>query len=136
MTKVKNIRKTMREINTTLNSTKNLLQVVDDQLKEILEEETEQIVASNYSLFDSWWDLNIELTNQDVTLVSTDLWTKFKQDNKSLLNELDITTDKFKQYIKTRVSMSKIILKNKNINSAFEIKGAKVGDRTTRYFVS
>ena len=125
MTKVKNIRKTMREINTTLNSTKNLLQVVDDQLKEILEEETEQIVASNYSLFDSWWDLNVELTNQDVTLVSTDLWTKFKQDNKSLLNELDITTDKFKQYIKTRVSMSKIILKNKNINSAFEIKGAK-----------
>jgi recombinational DNA repair ATPase RecF len=37
MTKVKNIRKTMREINTTLNTTRNLLQVVDDQLKEIPE---------------------------------------------------------------------------------------------------
>lgn len=125
MTKVKNIRKTMREINTTINSTKNLLQVVDDQLKEILEEETEQIVASNYSVFDSWWDLNVELTNEDVRLVSTDLWTKFKHDNKLLLNELDITTDKFKQYIKTRVSMSNIILKNKNAHSAFEIKGIK-----------
>ena len=34
------------------------------------------------------------------------------QIDKSLLNELDITTDKFKQYIKTRVSMSNIILKN------------------------
>ena len=125
MTKVKNIRKTMREINTTLNTTKNLLQVVDDQLKEILEEETEQIVASNYSVFDSWWDLNIELTNEDVKIVSTDLWTKFKQDNKSLFNELEITIDKFKQYIKTKVSMSNIILKNKNVNSAFEIKGIK-----------
>lgn len=125
MTKVKNIRKTMREINTSLNSTKNLLQVVDDQLKEILEEETEQIVASNYSVFDSWWDLNIELTDENVSLVSTDLWIKFKHDNKSLLNELDITTDKFKQYIKTRVSMSNIILKNKNSHSAFEIKGIK-----------
>jgi|LakMenE01Jun11ns_1017448.scaffolds.fasta_scaffold9917889_1 hypothetical protein len=125
MTKVKNIRKTMREINTTLNTTRNLLQVVDDQLKEILEEETEQIVASNYSVFDSWWDLNVELTNEDVRIVSTDLWTKFKHDNKLLINELEITTDKFKQYIKTKVSMSNIILKNKNANSAFEIKGAK-----------
>jgi uncharacterized protein len=125
MTKVKNIRKTMREINTTLNTTRNLLQVVDDQLKEILEEETEQIVASNYSVFDSWWDLHIELTNEDVRLVSTDLWINFKQANKSLFNELEITTDKFKQYIKTKVSMSNIILKNKNANSAFEIKGIK-----------
>jgi hypothetical protein len=125
MTKVKNIRKTMREINTSLNSTKNLLQVVDDQLKEILEEETEQIVASNYSVFDSWWDLNIKQTDENVSLVSTDLWIKFKHDNKSLLNELDITTDKFKQYIKTRVSMSNIILKNKNAHSAFEIRGLK-----------
>ena len=125
MTKVKNIRKTMREINTSLNSTKNLLQVVDDQLKEILEEETEQIVASNYSVFDSWWDLNIKQTDENVSLVSTDLWIKFKHDNKSLLNDLDITTDKFKQYIKTRVSMSNIILKNKNTHSAFEIKGIK-----------
>jgi len=125
MTKVKNIRKTMREINTTLNTTRNLLQVVDDQLKEILEEETEQIVASNYSVFDSWWDLNIILTNEDVRLVSTDLWINFKHDNKSLLNELEITPDKFKQYIKTKVSMSNIILKNKNTHSAFEIKGIK-----------
>jgi hypothetical protein len=125
MTKVKNIRKTMREINTTLNTTRNLLQVVDDQLKEILEEETEQIVASNYSVFDSWWDLHIELTNEDVRLVSTDLWINFKHANKSLFNELEITTDKFKQYIKTKVSMSNIILKNKNANSAFEIKGIK-----------
>jgi len=125
MTKVKNIRKTMREINTTLNTTKNLLQVVDDQLKEILEEETDQIVASNYSVFDSWWDLNVEQTNEDVKIVSTDLWIKFKHDNKSLLNGLEITPDKFKQYIKTKVSMSNIILKNKNAHSAFEIKGIK-----------
>ena len=132
MTKVKNIRKTMREINTTLNTTRNLLQVVDDQLKEILEEETEQIVASNYSVFDSWWDLHIELTNDDVRLVSTDLWINFKHANKSLFNELEITTDKFKQYIKTKVSMSNIILKNKNANSAFEIKGIKWNLKTEK----
>lgn len=131
MDKVKNIRKTIREINTTINSTRNLLLVVDDQLKEILDEETEKIVESNYSLFDDWWDLNITLTDENVKILSTDLWTKFKQDNKLLINDFEITTEKFKQYIKTKVSMANIILKNKNVNSAFEIKGIKWNNKET-----
>jgi hypothetical protein len=36
MDKVKNMRKTMREINTTLNTTRNMLQLIDDEFKEIL----------------------------------------------------------------------------------------------------
>ena len=42
------------------NVTKNMIQVMDDQLKEILETETSTIVESNYSLFDDWWSKNIE----------------------------------------------------------------------------
>ena len=38
---------------------------------------------------------------------------------------MDVTTDKFKQYIKTKVPVSCMILKNKNANSAIEIKGIK-----------
>lgn len=125
MDKVKNIRKTIREINTTINTTRNLLQVVDDQLKETLDEETEKIVETNYSLFDDWWDLNIATSDENEKLISTDLWTKFKQDNKSLINNFEITTEKFRQYIKTKISISDIIMKNKNVNSAFEIKGIK-----------
>ena len=128
MDKVKNIRKTMREINTSLNSTRNMLQLVDDQLKEILDVETEKLVESNYSIFDEWWEANIEQTSEDVKILSTDMWTKFKQDNKLSIKDFDVTTDKFKQYIKTKVSISKIILKNKNVNSAFEIAGIKWKD--------
>jgi hypothetical protein len=80
MDKVKNLRKGIREINTTINVTKNMIQVMDDQLKEILESETSTIVESNYSLFDDWWSKNIELTNEDVRLLSTDLWFKFKSE--------------------------------------------------------
>jgi len=125
MDKVKNLRKGVREINTTINITKNMIQVMDDQLKEILEAETSTIVESNYSLFDDWWSKNIELTNEDVRIVSTDLWFKFKSDNKCELNDFNITPDKFRQFVKSNIPSSNIILKNKNANCAFEIKGIK-----------
>jgi len=123
MDKVKNLRKGIREINTTINVTKNMIQVMDDQLKEILESETSTIVESNYSLFDDWWLKNIELTDEDIRLLSTDLWFKFKSDNKGELSDFNITPDKFKQFVKSKTP--DIVLKNKNANSAFEIKGIK-----------
>jgi hypothetical protein len=103
-----------------------MIQVMDDQLKEILESETSSIVESNYSLFDDWWSKNIELTDEDVRLLSTDLWFKFKSDNKGELNDFNITPDKFKQFVKSKTPLSNIVLKNKNVNSAFEIKGIKI----------
>lgn len=134
MDKVKNLRKGVREINTTINLTKNMIQVMDDQLKEILESETSSIVESNYSLFDDWWTKNVELTDEDVRILSTDIWFKFKSDNKTELNDFNITPDKFKQFVKSKTPSTNIILKNKNLNSAFEIKGIRiksVGEKIT-----
>jgi hypothetical protein len=125
MDKIRNMRKIMREINTTLNTTRNMLQLIDDEFKEILSSETEKLVESNYSMFDDWWDTNIEQTNGDEKILSTELWFKFKQDNKTSMKEFDVTTDKFKQFIKAKVPMTSIILKSKNANSAIEIKGIK-----------
>jgi hypothetical protein len=126
MDKVKNLRKGVREINTTINLTKNMIQVMDDQLKEILESETSSIVESNYSLFDDWWTKNVELTDEDVRILSTDIWFKFKSDNKTELNDFNITPEKFRQFVKSKTPSTNIILKNKNSNSAFEIKGIKI----------
>ena len=128
MDKVRNIRKTIREINTSMNATRNLIQVMDDELKGILESETCEIVASNFSLFDDWWNLNLEVTNDESIVASTELWTRFKQENKLMISEMNITGDKFKQYIKTKVPLSNIILRNKNANSAFDLKGLKMSD--------
>jgi hypothetical protein len=126
MDKVKGLRKTIREINTSMNATKNLIQVMDDELRGILEAETSEIVASNFSLFDDWWEHNIQTTNDETLVSSTDLWTKFKQENKLMISEMEITGDKFKQYIKSKVPMSSIILRSKNANSAFDIKGLRM----------
>jgi hypothetical protein len=126
MDKIRNVRKTIREINTSMNATRNLIQVMDDELRGILEAETNEIVASNFSLFDDWWEQNIETTNEETVIASTELWTLFKQENKLLINEMNISGDKFKQYIKTKVSLSSIVLRNKNANAAFDVKGLKL----------
>jgi hypothetical protein len=39
---------------------------------------------------------------------------------------MNISGDKFKQYIKSKVPLSSIILRSKNANSAFDIKGLKM----------
>jgi len=126
MDKIRNLRKNIREINTSINATKNLIQVMDDELKLMLENETSDIVNSNISLFDDWWESNIEIVEEEIVSASTDLWTRFKQDNRLLILELNITGDKFKQYLKSKVPMSAILLRNKNANSAFDIKGIRL----------
>jgi hypothetical protein len=126
MDKMRNLRKTIREVNTSMNVTRNLVQLMDDELRGILEDETNEIVMSNISLFDDWWVSNIEIVSEDIVSSSTDLWTRFKQDNKSLLNEMNITGEKFKQFLKSKVPMTSILLRNKNANSAFDIKGIQL----------
>jgi len=123
--KIKNIRKSIRELNTNINISKNIIQNMDDQLREILESETSNIINSNFSLFDDWWDKNIELNNEGNEL-STDLWLRFRQDKKELIKEMDIKVEKFKQFIKTKMPSSSLVIKSKNANSAFEIKGIKL----------
>jgi hypothetical protein len=126
MDKIKGLRKNVREINSSMNATKNLIQLMDDQLKEILDSETSQIVESNFSLFDEWWKDNIDVTNDESIVISTDLWFKFRQENKDIIKEFEITTEKFKQFIKSKVPLSSITIKSKNANSAFDIKGIKI----------
>ena len=123
--KIKDIRKNIRELNTNINISKNIIQNMDDQLREILESETSNIINSSFSLFDDWWDKNIELNNEGTEL-STDLWLMFRQDKKKLVKDMDIKVEKFKQFIKTKMPSSSLVIKSKNANSAFEIKGIKL----------
>jgi hypothetical protein len=123
MDKIKSVRKTIREINTSMNATRNFIQVMDDELRGILEAETNSIVTSNISLFDDWWEQNIEITNDENSVSSSTLWIDFKQENKMMINEMNITGDKFKNYLKSKVPLSSIQLRNKSVNAAFDIKG-------------
>lgn len=127
MDKIKALRKTVKEANTSINTLKNIVQTVDEQLREMLGKETNEIVESNSSLFDDWWDSNIEVVEDDSIVESvTDIWFKFRQENKDIIKKLDITMDKFKQFVKLKVPLSRIVTKTKSVTSTFDIKGVKM----------
>jgi hypothetical protein len=127
--KIKEMRKNIRELNTTMNTSKNIIQHMDDQLKEILETETNKIVEFNFGLLDNWWNEHIILTSEDVKLVSTDIWTKFKTENKDCVKNLEITSEKFKQFIKTKMPMNS--LKEVSKKGAYEITGVRFSEKQT-----
>lgn len=121
--RIKSVRKHIREINTTVGVFKKQIDTVDMELKELIEIETENIVESNYSVFDEWWEKNIELTdNEEDKITSSELWIKFKQENKTLLDKFELTTEKFKQYLKTKLPPNYYLLRSKCATSAFDLK--------------
>lgn len=125
--KIKALRKTIKEANTSMNTLKNIVQSVDEQLREMLGAETNELVDSSSSLFDDWWESNIEIT-EDVSAIEsvTEIWYKFRQENKDIIKQFDITMDKFKQFVKTKMPVSCLVTKTKTINSTFSIKGIKI----------
>jgi hypothetical protein len=123
--KIKNMRKIMREITASINVLKKQVDSVDYELRDLLDLETKQLVESNFSLMDNWWNENIIPTNEDAILISTDLWYKFRQDNKSVMKEFDLTPEKFRQFIKTKLPMTSYSIRGKSGEGSYDIKGFK-----------
>jgi len=117
--KIKDLRKSIRELNTNMNITKNIIQSMDDKLREMLEIEKNEMVESSFSLFDSWWSENIEI-KENKKLISTDIWNNYKNQNKELIKEFELTNEKFKQFIKTKVPMNS--LREISKKGAYEIQ--------------
>jgi hypothetical protein len=88
----------------------------------MMDTDTEEI--ANLSAFEAWWESRVELTDELVTETSTNLWLKFKQEEKTMVSDFHLTSEMLKQFIKSKVSANNIIAKIKS--SCFEIKGLKL----------
>ena len=114
--KIKNIKTIIRELNTTIGIFKKQVESLNFEVLRMLEMETNTntIMEPNYPMIDEWWNMNIEYTDEDVQLISTNLWNIFKQDNKELMKNNEITSDDFKKYITTKLSSDNYTMKSKN----------------------
>lgn len=121
--KIKNVRKIIREINLNIGIFKKQIESIDFELKDLLEIETNQLVESNFSLFNNWWNENIISTTEESILVSTEIWFRFKQENKGVIKEFDLTPDKFRQFIKTKLPMTSYSIRGKKGEGSYDIKG-------------
>lgn len=105
-----------RGINVLNNSLKNL----DNELIEILSLVSDDIINEKITLnnvIKKWWDNNIEYVNDvESKMTSTEIWNKFKKDNKEYIGDNNITIEKLKEIIISNVvSSSTYIEKSKNI---------------------
>ena len=90
------------EIRRSVNASLNVLKQMDNDLLEMLSLVSNEIVNVKFELNDKineWWNKNMEYVNDESKITSTEIWNKFKRDNKDFVSENKITIDKFKDII-------------------------------------
>jgi hypothetical protein len=125
--KIRNLRKTNSEMKSTIKNLLSISENIDSQLKDILQEQTTSmvnIIQDEFKQMDEWWNTNVEECDESVSLTSTELWFKFKKENKNYINENKIDTDKFKEYIRAKYPAYRY--KEKTKNGAYEIIGIQM----------
>jgi acetolactate synthase small subunit len=76
---------------------------------EIMKSETDKNIKIK-----EWWEQNIEIDeNIEKTLSSTEIWTRFKKDNKEYVEEHKLLIDDFKNYAKMFIDVDKYNEKSK-----------------------
>jgi hypothetical protein len=104
------------ELRRNVNTSYNILKHMDNDLLEMLSNVSDKMVSDKFSLnnkIKEWWDNNIEYVNDESKITSTELWTKFKKDNKNYVEENKILIELFKNEITGIVKSSAYTEKTK-----------------------
>ena len=123
---IENLQERATELRKGINVLNNTLKHIDNELLEMLSLVSDEFVNDKLALNDkinSWWDSNIEFSNDDSKLTSTEIWNKFKKENKEYIQENKLTIELFKEKITCIVKSSTYIEKGKK--SAIEFIGFK-----------
>lgn len=128
---INNLQERACDLRRSLNTSLNILKNMDGDLIEILTNVTDEIIGDKFSMLEKmkiWWEINIEYTdNNDDKLISTDLWNKFKKENKEYVGENKLTIEHFKDTITGNIVNSKNYIE-KTKKGAIEFIGFKWKD--------
>lgn len=100
--KIQKMQDRSAEIKRSINGTLFILKQMDNELLESLSVISNKIINKENEKYDKisdWWHENIEYTKDDVSLTSTEIWTRFKKTNKEYIAENNISIDLFKETI-------------------------------------
>lgn len=125
---IKSTQKKVTDMKRCITSMSQTSREIETDLLNFLSLLTNEVVKEEYSKYDNikeWWYKNIEYdeTKKEQILLSTDVWNKFKKENKNYINENNIVVDDIKKFIKTYIENDKYNEKSKN--GAIELLGFK-----------
>jgi len=99
---IENLQERALQLRRSVNESFNVLKHMDNDLLEMLSLVSDNVVNEKFELNDKineWWNKNMEYVNDESKITSTEIWNKFKRDNKDFVSENKITIDKFKDII-------------------------------------
>jgi len=103
---INNLQDRASEIRRGINVLHNSLKNLDTDLLEVLSLISDDIVTKKVTLdniIKKWWDNNIEYVNDDSKMTSTEIWNKFKKENKEYIRDNKVTIEKFKDIITSNI---------------------------------
>ena len=110
-----------------MNVLNNSLKNLDTDLLEILSLISDDIINEKIqfdNIIKKWWNNNIEYVNDENKMTSTEIWNKFKKENKEYIIDNKISIEMFKDIITSNiVNSSNYVEKPKK--SAIEFVGFK-----------
>ena len=113
--KIKTAQKRLVEMKRSITSISQITKDIENDIidaltllsNEIVKNETDKNVKIK-----EWWELNIEV-DDDNKLTSTEIWTRFKKDNKEYVDENKLLIEDFKNYVKIFIDVDKYNEKSK-----------------------
>jgi len=111
--------KNNRERDTILNQMKGNFERTDELVREMLNEETNELAMNYYRVVIDWWNRNLEKTESLEKIKSTVVWNQFKRDMGDELGEIDCNS--FKDVLSS--FLGEEFAKSKTKGGALEISG-------------
>ena len=114
------------EMRRHINGSSNVLKNMENDLLEMLSIASDEIINEKFALnnkINEWWTMNIDYSEDDNKLTSTEIWNKFKRENKVYILKNNITIDQFKDIITNIAGSSTYEEKTKK--SVIEFNGFK-----------
>ena len=125
--KIKTAQKRLIEMKRNITSmsqiTKDIETDIIDMVSLLSNEQIKQVYDKN-SKIKEWWDLNITFDDTNThKLTSTEIWSKFKKNNKEFIDKNELIVEDFKNYIKTFIDVKSYNEKSKK--GSIELVGFK-----------
>lgn len=117
--------KNNRERDTILNQMKGNFERTDEFVREMLNEETNEIAMNYYRVVIDWWNRSLEKSDSLEKIKSTVVWNQFKRDMGDELGEIDCNS--FKEVLSS--FLGEEVVKSKAKGGALEISGFQWRER-------
>ena len=115
--KIKTAQKRLSELRRSVMSMSQITKDIENDIIDALSLLSNEIVkneSEKNEKIKEWWETNIEVDDNDNNkLTSTEIWARFKKDNKEYVDENKLLIEDFKNYVKIFIDVDKYNEKSK-----------------------